>query len=179
MAMEWTPDGWARDLEVRGGESVEFKFVILSGGKKDVVWESGNNRVLVLPEEGGFSMVCRWNETGEALKLQRAASLEEGEGPDGGDGNESLVKNGGLDSEVEASPFIEQWQGKAASFMRSNEHRSRETQRVWRTESLDGVALKLVEGDRSARNWWRKVHIPKSGLPTYTFFSQPAIYDAW
>lgn len=177
--MEWTPDGWARDLEVRGGESVEFKFVILSGGKKDVVWESGDNRVLVFPEEGRFSMVCRWNETGEALELQRIAAAEESEELDGGDGKESLVEKGGLDTEVEASPFVDQWQGKSASFMRSNEHRSRETQRVWRTDGLDSIALRLVEGDRSARNWWRKVHIPKSGLSTYTFFGQPAIYGAW
>ncbi|XP_074574253.1 phosphoglucan, water dikinase, chloroplastic [Curcuma longa] len=164
VAMEWTPDGWARDLEVRGGESVEFKFVILSGGKKDVVWESGDNRVLVFPEEGRFSMVCRWNETGEALELQRIAAAEESEELDGGDGKESLVEKGGLDSEVEASPFVDQWQGQSASFMRSNEHRSRETQRVWRTDGLDSVALRLVEGDRSARNWWRKLEVVRELL---------------
>ncbi|XP_042390095.1 phosphoglucan, water dikinase, chloroplastic-like [Zingiber officinale] len=164
VAMEWTPDGWARDLEVRGGESVEFKFVISSGGKKDMVWERGENRALMLPKDGGFSMVCRWNETGEALELQRIAAAEESEELYGGDGKESLVEIGGLDTEAEASPFVDQWQGKAASFMQSNEHRSKETEREWRTDGLDGVALKLVEGDRSARNWRRKLEVVRELL---------------
>ena len=59
--------------------------------------------------------------------------------------------------EGEPSPFVGQWQGKTASFMQSNEHRSHETERKWDLTGLEGLALKLVEGDQKARNWWRKV----------------------
>ncbi|GKA64555.1 hypothetical protein Tco_0764262, partial [Tanacetum coccineum] len=51
------------------------------------------------------------------------------------------------------------WQGKEASFMKSNEHGGRERQRHWDTSGLEGVALKLVEGDKSAKNWWKKLEV--------------------
>ena len=41
--------------------------------------------------------------------------------------------------------------------MRSNEHGSRDIEKRWSTEGLEGVPLKLVESDRDARNRWRKV----------------------
>ena len=41
----------------------------------------------------------------------------------------------------------QQWQGREAAFMRSNEH-SRERQGVWNSEGLQGAALALVEGDQ-------------------------------
>lgn len=156
--MHWTPEGWVCELELSGGEVVEYKFVIVTKGKKGMIWEDGENRVLKLPEEGMFDMVCRWNMTGEALDLLGAdidEKVEELESEDGGDATAS--EDGLVISEGEPNPFVEQWQGRAASFMRSNEHKSRETERRWDTDGLDGVVLKLVEGDRVARNWWRKV----------------------
>ncbi|RWW19954.1 hypothetical protein BHE74_00010035 [Ensete ventricosum] len=158
VMMEWTPDGWVQDLELRGGESMEFKFVVLLRGKKDMVWEGGGNRVLTLPEKGAFDMVCHWNKTDEALELLGTSLGEKDEELESaGVEDESSVEEGGFESEAEASPFVEQWQGRAASFMQSNDHASRETERKWNTDGLDGAALKLVEGDRSARNWWRKL----------------------
>lgn len=51
---------------------------------------------------------------------------------------------------------MDQWQGKNVSFIRSHDHDSGKNTN-WDTSGLEGVSLKLVEGDRSARNWWRKV----------------------
>lgn len=158
VTMGWTESGWVLNLEVKGGDSVEFKFVIM-GKDKSLTWESGDNRVLKIPEEGSFTLFCHWNMTVEALELLPAKS------GDGQDQTENWVANGSAvsddvaatESEVQTSPFIEQWQGKAASFMRSNEHRDRESDRKWDTSGLEGLALKLVQGDQSARNWWRKV----------------------
>jgi len=41
--------------------------------------------------------------------------------------------------------------------MRSNEHGNKESERKWDTTGLGAVPLKLVEGDKMSRNWWRKV----------------------
>jgi phosphoglucan,water dikinase len=60
-------------------------------------------------------------------------------------------------SEAGSSPFVGEWQGKSISFMQSNQHHSNEAQRTWDTSGLQGLPLKLVQGDQSARNWWRKV----------------------
>lgn len=70
-----------------------------------------------------------------------------------------IEEDGGVVLEGEFSPFVEQWQGREISFMQSNEHRDKESQRRWDTSGLEGVPLKLVEGDRSARNWWRKLDV--------------------
>lgn len=44
VMMSWTESGWILDLETRGGERVEFKFVIVGKDGK-VKWEGGHNRV--------------------------------------------------------------------------------------------------------------------------------------
>ncbi|XP_038989785.1 phosphoglucan, water dikinase, chloroplastic isoform X2 [Phoenix dactylifera] len=165
VPMDWTPEGWVCELELCGGEVLEYKFVILMKGRKGMIWEDGDNRVLKLPEEGMFDMVCRWNKTGEAVDLSGAATdevVEELDSENGGGAPAS--EDGGVVSELEPSPFAEQWQGRAASFMRSNEHKSWEAERRWDTDGLDGVVLKLVEGDRVARNWWRKLEVVRELL---------------
>ncbi|XP_048131411.1 phosphoglucan, water dikinase, chloroplastic isoform X2 [Rhodamnia argentea] len=159
VAMDWTKSGWVCELELKGGESVEYKFVIV-GKDKSVAWESGDNRVLKLPKGGRYGMVCKWNATKEAVELMPMDSDETGEELFNDDGdNGAAVSDTAALAEVETSPFVEQWQGKAVSFMRSNEHRNRETEMRWDTSSLEGLALKLVEGDRNARNWWRKLEV--------------------
>lgn len=155
VAMTWTADGWVSDLELKGGSEVEYKFVIVKKDKK-MAWEEGGNRVLKLPKVGDFGLVCHWNRTGEDVKLL---------GLDSSVGKRDDVGNGSAVAEVVApvvaeggpSPFVQEWQGRAASFMRSNEHGNRESERRWNMDGLDGLVLKLVEADRSARNWWRKV----------------------
>ncbi|GMY32182.1 phosphoglucan, water dikinase, chloroplastic [Fagus crenata] len=164
VKMNWTESGWVSELKLQGGESVEFKFVIVSKDK-GMVWEGGNNRVVKLPKGGSFRLVCKWNVTAEPIGL---SPLELGENDDLGD-NGSAVTGGGaaaLEEEVEVgtSPFVGQWQGKSASFMRSNEHRDRESDRRWDTSGLEGLGLKLVEGDRGARNWWQKLEVVRELL---------------
>lgn len=151
VPMHWTENGWVCDLEVKGGESVEFKFVIVTRDKS-LMWEGGDNRLLELPKGGSFEAVCRWDATGDSIELLPLGLEQNMEEVDE---NGSAI--GGTAVEVEMSPFVGQWQGKDVSFMRSNEHRNRETERKWDTSGLEGLALKLVEGDQNARNWWRKV----------------------
>ncbi|KAK9082642.1 hypothetical protein Scep_029113 [Stephania cephalantha] len=124
------------------------------------------NRVLVVPKGGSFQMVCHWNKTGEAVNLtplgsggREEAAAQKVDGDTSGN-----VGVDGVAIGEEPSAFVEQWQGNAVSFMRSNEHRNRELERKWDTEGLEGLALKLVEGDRNARNWWRKLDVVRELL---------------
>lgn len=154
VMMNWTENGWLCELELKGNRSVEYKFVIV-GKDKNILWESGENRVLILPREGSFGIVCHWNMTGEDANL---VSLEAEEIEKVGDNGSTTVKDIAIGEEV-ASPFVEQWQGKSISFVRSKEHLDMDKERKWDTSGLEGLALKLVEGDKSARNWWRKLEI--------------------
>lgn len=138
--LDWTESGWVCSLELTGGgqEALEFKFVVVRHDGS-LSWESGHNRVLRLPESGGaFSVVCHWDATGEALDVVVVPQEEE-------------------EVEVRKSTLGGEWRGKEASFMSSNEHGSREVGRSWDASGLEGPALKMVEGDRNSRNWWRKV----------------------
>lgn len=156
VPMSWTESGWVCDLELREGEDIEFKFVITRTGKS-LVWEDGENRVLKLPRGGKFSIVARWNTTKENLELLPLDHAGDEEDDKNLEDKGSEGNGGATLLEAEPSPFVGQWQGKAASFMQSNEHRNRESERKWDTTGLEGVALKLVEDDQKARNWWRKV----------------------
>ncbi|XP_043719227.1 phosphoglucan, water dikinase, chloroplastic-like [Telopea speciosissima] len=157
VKMNWTENGWVSELELKGDQSVEFKFMIVGNSNKSVVWENGDNRALKLPKEGVFKMLCHWNMTGETVNLLPL----EGEGTSS---NGSVFVDSAPVSGGEGSPFVKQWQGRAASFMQSNVHRDRESERSWNTEGLEGLTLKLVEGDRSARNWWQKLEVVRELL---------------
>ncbi|CAI0469612.1 unnamed protein product [Linum tenue] len=156
VPLNWTEGGWVCNLELNGGQSIEYKFVVVDKDKR-TSWEGGDNRTLKLPNEGSYEMVCRWNATGEGIDLL----------PTGSERKQERTEKIDLDGpssappthDGEPSPFVGQWQGKAASFMRSNEHRDREEDRKWDTSGLEGLSLKLVEGDRSARNWWMKLEV--------------------
>ncbi|CAI0397705.1 unnamed protein product, partial [Linum tenue] len=156
VPLNWTEGGWVCNLELNGGQSIEYKFVVVDKEKR-TSWEGGDNRTLKLPNEGSYEMVCRWNATGEGIDLS----------PTGSERKQERTEKIDLDGpssappthDGEPSPFVGQWQGKAASFMRSNEHRDREEDRKWDTSGLEGLSLKLVEGDRSARNWWMKLEV--------------------
>ncbi|KAG5252100.1 phosphoglucan, water dikinase [Salix suchowensis] len=161
VPMNWTENGWVCDLEMKGGDIVEFKFVIVSKDRS-LVWERGDNRALRLPGGGSFAVVCRWGATGEAVNLLPMDLEHNGEEVEGAGENGSA--SAGALLEAETSPFVGQWQGKAISFMRSNEHRNREAERRWDTSGLQGFALKLVQGDSNARNWWRKLEVVRELL---------------
>ncbi|KAK6914379.1 Pyruvate phosphate dikinase, AMP/ATP-binding [Dillenia turbinata] len=162
VPMKWSEDGWVCDLKLEGveGESVEFKFVIV-GKDGGLAWEMGDNRILKLPKLGSYGVVCAWNKTSEDVNLLPMVSdniQEEVEVTIDGDGSASAL------AVAETSAFVEQWQGHTVSFMKSNEHRNRETKRKWDTSGLQGLALKLVEGDQNARNWWRKLEVVRELL---------------
>ena len=172
VELEWTTNGWVCQLKLPGETLVEFKFVIFLVGGKDKIWEDGNNRVVELPKDGKFDIVCHWNRTEEPLELLGTPKFElvgEAEKNTGEDASASVtfapekvqdisvVENGDPAPEAESSKFGGQWQGSKTVFMRSNEHLNKEADRMWDTTGLDGIALKLVEGDKASRNWWRKV----------------------
>ncbi|KAG7029097.1 Phosphoglucan, water dikinase, chloroplastic [Cucurbita argyrosperma subsp. argyrosperma] len=168
--LKWSEKGWVCELLLRGDESVEFKFAVV---KKDgsLLWESGDNRVLQLPKVGSFKSFHRWNKTGEGVEMlpldaeesnggyQTLEIINEGDEKDKNieAGNASLVED-------EASPFVGQWKGKDISFMRSNEHRDRESERNWDTSGLAGLARQLVEGDKNARSWRKKLEVVRELL---------------
>ncbi|XP_009111699.1 phosphoglucan, water dikinase, chloroplastic [Brassica rapa] len=152
--LAWSEKGWVCELELSGGEALEFKFVVV---KKDgsLSWESGDNRVLKLPKSGSFSVVCHWDATGETLDLPLVD--DDGGGEESGDSHD--VGGGDNGAQLRKSTLGGQWQGKDASFMRSNEHGNREVGRNWDASGLKGSALKMVEGDRSSRNWRKKLEL--------------------
>ncbi|XP_021805227.1 phosphoglucan, water dikinase, chloroplastic [Prunus avium] len=157
VPMIWTESGWVCSLEFKGGESVEYKFLTVRADKS-VLWEVGDNRVLKLPKGGSFGIVSHWNATGEAVDLLPLEKEEDVEY------NGSTIVDAVRTPEVGTSPFVGQWKGNATSFMRSNEHGNREAGRIWDTSGLEGLALKLVEGDRNARNWWQKLEVVRDLL---------------
>lgn len=152
--LNWTETGWVCDMECKAGETIEFKFVV-EQMDKSLVWEGGDNRVLKLPQSGSFEFICHWNMTNEPVNLLPVDGKEyEVEVESVGEFQDD---NGSSNLESATNTFVQGWQGKEASFMKSNEHGGRERQRHWDTTGLEGVTLKLVEGDKSAKNWWKKV----------------------
>ncbi|XP_039037802.1 phosphoglucan, water dikinase, chloroplastic-like [Hibiscus syriacus] len=147
VPMSWSAIGWASDFELDAGQSAEFKFVIV-GKDKTVVWETGDNRVLKVPEGGSFGIICHWNSTKEPMKLL-PLDLEKYR-------DRAEVVGRTTAADVETSPFVGQWQGR--------EHHHREVERKWNTTGLKGLPLKLVEGDKNARNWWRKLEVVRGLL---------------
>ncbi|XP_071742670.1 phosphoglucan, water dikinase, chloroplastic isoform X2 [Rutidosis leptorrhynchoides] len=181
--MNWTETGWVVDMECKSGETIEFKFVV-EQMDKSMVWEGGDNRVLKLPKSGSFEIVFHWNMTNESVNLLPIDGREyEVEVESVG---EIQDENGSLNLDAAGSPFVEKWQGKGTSFMKSNEHGSRERQRQWDTSGLDGVALKLVEGDQRGKNWWKKLEVirelvigSKDGADRLDALVYSAIYLKW
>ncbi|TVU50595.1 hypothetical protein EJB05_01972 [Eragrostis curvula] len=174
VEMEWTPNGWVCQLEVPGETHLEFKFVIFLKGVKEKTWEDGDNRVVDVPKDGTFDIVCHWNRTNEPLDLsgtpnsklagEAAKKISKDATVSGNIASEeienvSVAADGYPTPESESSKFGGLWQGSETVFMRSNEHRSKESDRKWDTTGLDALALKLVEGDKASRNWWRKLEL--------------------
>ncbi|WVZ92117.1 hypothetical protein U9M48_038206, partial [Paspalum notatum var. saurae] len=195
VEMQWTPNGWVCQLDLPGDTILEFKFVIFSKEGKDKIWEDGDNRVVDLPKNGTFDIACRWNRTKEPLdllgtsevKLVGEAQQEIGKGATIS-GNTALEEMGNLSDarDLESSKLGGLWQGSDAVFMRSNEHGNKDSDRKWDTTGLDAVSLKLVEGDKASRNWWRKLELVRGLLSEYAddqtrldALTYAAIYLKW
>ncbi|KAG8048513.1 hypothetical protein GUJ93_ZPchr0009g1652 [Zizania palustris] len=179
VELEWTPDGWVCQLKLPGETLVEFKFVIFSKGGEDKIWEDGNNRVIGLPKDGKFDIVCQWNRTKEPVQLlgkpvfelvgEAAKKADKDATASGHTAPEEVQDSsssgdGDVPLEAESSKFGGQWKGNETIFMRSNEHQNKEADRMWDTTGLDGTARKLVEGDKASKNWWRKLEVVRGIL---------------
>ncbi|KAK4481272.1 hypothetical protein RD792_012156 [Penstemon davidsonii] len=152
VMMDWTENGWVCNLELNSYEEpIEYKFVIIGKNKEEkLTWEIGDNRILKFPGRGSFNVVCKWNTTNEQVQvfplgeeLQEEAKAEKSR-----NGTTTTVA---IEEVVSTSNFMEQWQGKDASFVRSEGN--------WDISGLQSIALKLVDGDRGARNWRRKLDV--------------------
>lgn len=176
IPLNWTESGWETELEVDTGEHVEFKYLIVRSDG-NVVWEDGANRVLELPNGGCYELVSQWNitqdstiregkEAGSTVEKssQNGSVVEREEKPETinvhaseGNADDSTAEMNANDFEASTS-FVQEWQGRQVAFMRSNDH-SRENTGKWDTSGLEGSALHLVEGDKNAKNWWRKLEV--------------------
>ncbi|KAI3460627.1 hypothetical protein Pfo_017290 [Paulownia fortunei] len=159
VMMDWSENGWVCDLELKSNEEpVEYKFVIVGKDKEKLIWESGDNRILKFPGKGSFNVVCRWDKTNEHIEVLPWEEEDEEE-VEAEESENGIVVTAALEEAVTTSSFVEQWQGKDVSFVRSKDHLDAEKKRNWDTSGLEGISLKLVEGDRGARNWWRKLEV--------------------
>ncbi|KAK4490089.1 hypothetical protein RD792_000745 [Penstemon davidsonii] len=164
VTMDWTENGWVCDLELKSnGEPIEYKFVIVGNDKEKLTWESGDNRVLRFPGNGSFNVVCKWNTTNEEVKILSSEEVAEEEIEAKESRNGNLV-NAALEEGATKTSFVEQWQGNDVSFVRSKDHLDSQKKASWDTSNLEGIALKLVDGDRSARNWWQKLEVVRELL---------------
>ena len=158
-AMQWNEgDIWKCEIALEqlvngaGGDTLEFKCVVVGSTGEIVQWEEGENHFLSLQDlhncrrtqaliswgkKCEISTVAK-GETESAQSPAEAAGSDEE--PVGGD----IVENGVLESQE-----LERWSGKETVFMQQNEH-PRERTGLWNTEGLQGVALSLVAGDREA-----------------------------
>lgn len=161
VEMRWTDSGWVADLEANPGEKIEYKYIVVAGDG-NLVWENGPNRTLQVPNDSGaYQLVSHWDNTGEEVQFV-GASNGNGSASKSQESTDQNQQNGSAKVEEKpametSSSFVQGWQGKEINFMRSNEHSSREQSGKWDTTGLQGPAKHIVDGDRGAANWWRKV----------------------
>ncbi|GBG79977.1 hypothetical protein CBR_g30239 [Chara braunii] len=176
VEMVWSESGWVAQFRLprhEHADKVEFKFVILKGDGT-VEWEAGENRSLKIPrgQMGGGRVVCeyvtQWAKPGRIVSSSAEGSDRKWDHHHGQSGqiaeqqqkqDARVEREEGREGAVEwNSNFVQEWQGKDPAFMRSNAH-ARERKGMWNTEGLDGAAREIVEADRSAGNWWRKLEV--------------------
>ncbi|KAG0556349.1 hypothetical protein KC19_11G046700 [Ceratodon purpureus] len=162
VLMKWTEAGWVVDLEGKPGEKVEYKHVIVThdGG---VIWEEGPNRSMLLPSElTEVELVTHWGRTDEELQFQGGKKVAESS-QNGSQNRQSgkkeeqaqAAESPGVGKVEEAvnemsTSFVKSWQGAAVKDRKERTGK-------WDTRGLDGPALQIVEGDKKASNWWRKL----------------------
>ncbi|KAL5066613.1 hypothetical protein RYX36_017500 [Vicia faba] len=155
VPLNWTPNGWVCDFHFNAGDHIEFKFIIVNQ-HGTLLWESGHNRVLNLPQPGNFHTVATWNTTHQVIDLLPFDQHH--------DTNNAEDEDPATASS--SSSFVGDWQGKSISFMQSNQHHTNQPQTTWDTSALQGLPLNFVQGDQTARNWWRKLEIVRHIVET-------------
>jgi phosphoglucan,water dikinase len=159
--MSWTDgDVWevTLPLEEFGSKALEFKCVVVKSDG-EVVWEDGENHLVDWTSQGQNGLATVTISWGASVDVDVDVDEVEGQTSSEEDsGNEDVVTSISFDDD---KPELEQWSGDNIVFMQSNEH-PRERQGVWNTDGLQGVALKLVEGDRDAGSWLSKLELVKN-----------------
>lgn len=189
--MMWTEgDVWEVALDagelVASGGRLEFKCVVVKSDGNVFDWEDGDNHVVDLPSNLGGTAVVTWGRKVEILG-DDGGRAESGRSEDSHNGNEngngaglSDAAHGYVESTAQASvsidrlgtfssmddsqngqTLLEQWSGDETVFMQSNEH-PRERQGKWDTDGLSGASLRLVQGDRDASNWLKKLELARN-----------------
>eukprot|EP00245_Coleochaete_scutata_P001015 TRINITY_DN11240_c0_g3_i1.p1 TRINITY_DN11240_c0_g3~~TRINITY_DN11240_c0_g3_i1.p1 ORF type:complete len:563 (+),score=119.31 TRINITY_DN11240_c0_g3_i1:324-2012(+) len=67
--MQWSSEGWVVEINPSSYEKVlEYKFVIVlkDGG---LLWESGGNRTLHVPDYGAYEVIAQWDTTQEEAQI--------------------------------------------------------------------------------------------------------------
>jgi phosphoglucan,water dikinase len=178
LPMEWTEgDVWTAEVALPPGAELEFK-CLQRGGDGGAKWESGaNHRAEVPADAGALEVAVEWGRGGaggggDHRRAERAPAAGAAPAPAGDDA---------------ALPGRE-WAGGETVFMRSNEHASvREQRASWDTAGLAGAALAVVEGDRGAGSWLKKLGVAKAllvdaapgGRPGAEALAHAFVYLSW
>lgn len=158
VPMKWTESGWVVDLEGKPGETVEYKHIIVTHDG-NVIWEDGPNRTISLPNDGDVELVTHWGQTQEELQFQNGHATN----GHAGKADEAAQPQESASSVVEeavheiSTSFVKSWQGAS---VKDRKDRSGK----WDTTGLEGPTLQIVEGDKSASNWWRKLDVVRELL---------------
>jgi phosphoglucan,water dikinase len=158
VPMNWTESGWVADLQGEPGETVEYKHIIVTHDG-NVIWEEGPNRTLSLPKEGEVELVTHWGQTQEELHFQGQASQNGHAGKEVEQEEQVQNSEEKLEQAVNetSTSFVKEWQGASVGDRRERSGK-------WDTSGLDGPAVQIVEGDKSASNWWRKLDVVRDLL---------------
>lgn len=182
VEMVWT-DGDVWEAVVDAGELVassgagrlEFKCVVVKDGADEFEWEGGDNHVVDLSSSLGGTAVVTWGKRIELFGADGAdgarsalfEGLENGNG-EGRAGGAQMSRSFDMGSsfssmdDAQNAPLLplDQWSGDEVVFMQSNEH-PRDRQGTWDTDGLSGTSLRLVQGDRDASNWLKKLELAR------------------
>ena len=155
--MSWTEgDVWELMCPLTEMEGcVEFKCVVVGDGGT-VRWEGGDNHVLDGSTYGdGAVVTVTWSSSSVVVDALEQGMVSVSDGEEWEQSHDVTAQS------YDDKPELEQWSGNDIVFMQSNEH-PREREGEWNTDGLDGVALKLVQGDWVAGNWLGKLELAKN-----------------
>uniref|UniRef100_A0A7R9VQR9 CBM20 domain-containing protein n=2 Tax=Chlamydomonas euryale TaxID=1486919 RepID=A0A7R9VQR9_9CHLO len=202
---------WRATMTIPVGETMKFKLVVTGDGEP--AWEGGSDRELTaLGPDYGLTAACNWDATssmtvdafeiasgnngsngsnGAAAKPAFQPSKERKREPamsggGGGSGSDSGPGSALSSMEEESRGLGGTWAGAEPEFVRSRQDK---TQRggTWDTSGLEGVALAVVEGDKEAANWLKKLDLTKQLLvdrppmmrPGLDELSHSFVYTTW
>ncbi|KAG1668382.1 hypothetical protein FOA52_004892 [Chlamydomonas sp. UWO 241] len=199
-ALKWSEGHvWKLTTDIPVGQTMKFKLVRV---KEDGAnWEGGGDRELkALGPDYGLSVTCSWDKTSDMVV--EASKLGAGGGASAGSKSNASVVSGDEDASKKAkqqrgavavaersgdgssglSSFEEEsrgagkaWVGASPEFVQSRQDKERSG--VWNTDGLDGVGLAVVEGDKGAANWLKKLVLVKELLVDRNPMMRPGLEE--